>query len=42
MLNVDVSLLVMRAAYHFAVIFFFFAIIMKYTMKCDSIVPVVR
>ena len=37
MLNVDVSFLFMKAAYHFAVICLFFAIIIKYTMKCDSI-----
>ena len=37
MLNADISFLFMRAAYHFAVIFLFFAIIIKYTMKCDSI-----
>ena len=37
MLNVDVSFLFMRAAYHFAVIFLCFAIIIKYTMTCDSL-----
>ena len=37
MLNVDVSFLFMRAAHYFAVICLFFAIIIKYTVKCDSI-----
>ena len=36
-LNVDVSFLFMRAACHFAVMFLCFAIIIKYTAKCDSI-----
>ena len=36
MLNVDVLLLFMRATYHFAVTFLFFAVIIKHTMKCDS------
>ena len=37
MLNVDDLFLFMRAAYHFAAIFCFLAIIIKYTMTCDSI-----